>query len=174
MKRILISLFASFLLVGCSSTILRDNFDVFNTSIPKTVNDAVASRVNVENELYEVGSAKVGNAGAMIAQDKANKVAANALKGKIRTAVQNHFKSYMANMDAYSRNLISPALPELTNYATDLSAKKMKQKGAWADTDRVYCLLTVESQEVSSTAEKVLKNFLETTAQRLENLGQGI
>lgn len=79
--------------------------------------------MNAENELYTVGSASIGQTGSIIAQSKANKIASEALRTKIKAAVETNFKSYTLNMDSYSKNLVLPAIPELTSYTTDLTSK---------------------------------------------------
>ena len=165
---------ATLLLTGCTSTDFRNVFDSLNTSVPEAINQAVSSRVNAENELYTVGSASVGQTGSIIAQSKANKIASEALRSKIRAAVETNFKSYTLNMDSYSKNLVLPAIPELTSYATDLVIKQVKQKGAWEDSSKVYSLLSVPTAEVTSTSQKVLKSFLTNTSKKLEDLSQGI
>ena len=162
---------ATLLLTGCTSTDFRNVFDSLNTSVPEAINQAVSSRVNAENELYTVGSASVGQTGSIIAQSK---IASEALRSKIRAAVETNFKSYTLNMDSYSKNLVLPAIPELTSYATDLVIKQVKQKGAWEDSSKVYSLLSVPTAEVTSTSQKVLKSFLTNTSKKLEDLSKGI
>ncbi|AYZ73719.1 hypothetical protein EGX98_06630 [Fusobacterium necrophorum] len=175
MKRILSCLFVStLLLTGCSSSSFRSALDSLNPSIPEAINQAVSSRVNAENELYTVGSASIGQTGSLIAQSKANKIASEALRAKIKAAVETNFKSYTLNMDSYSKNLVSPAIPELTSYTTDLVIKQVKQKGAWEDSNKVYSLLSVPTSEITSTSQKVLKSFLTNTSKKLEDLGRGI
>lgn len=170
----LASLAVLVVLTGCNTATLRNTFDSFNPGIPEAIKQTVASRVDAENELYAVGSAGIGQTGSIIAQSKANKVASDALKNKIYVSVQEYFKSYTMNMDAYSKNLVTPAIPELTSYTTELVAKQVKQKGAWEDSKKVYSLLTVPNKEVSVTAQKVLKSFLDNTAKKLSNLSQGV
>lgn len=174
MKRMLMGLAVVILLTGCSTATLRNRLDSFYPSVPEAINQAVSARVDAENELHAVGSAGIGQTGSVVAQSRANKVASDALKNQIRTAVSNYFKTYTTNMDAYSKNLVSPAIPELTNYATDLISKQVKQKGAWEDSDKVYSLLTVPNSEISTTSQKVLRTFLENTSKKLDALSKGI
>lgn len=174
MKKVLTTLAVVMFLTGCSTATLRNTLDSFNPSVPEAINQAVTARVDAENELYAVGSASIGQTGSIIAQSRANKLASDALKSKIRASVENYFKTYTTNMDSYSKNLVSPAIPELTSYATDLISKQVKQKGAWEDSNKVYSLLVVPNSEVSSTSQKVLRTFLENTAKKLDSLSKGV
>lgn len=174
MKRMLMSLAVIIVFTGCSTATLRNTLDSFHPGVPEAINQAVSARVDAENELYAVGSAGIGQTGSVVAQSKANKEASEALRSQIRDAVSNYFKSYTTNMDAYSKNLVSPAIPELTSYATDLISKQVKQKGAWEDSNKVYSLLTVPNSEVSTTSQKVLRTFLENTSKKLDVLSKGI
>lgn len=173
MKKILTSLMVGILLTGCSTATLRNTLNSFNPGIPEAINQAVADRVNAE-DLYAIGSAGIGKTGSIIAQSKANNVAKENLKSKISSSVENYLKTYTANMDAYSKALVTPAIPELTSYATDLIGKQVKQKGAWEDSNKVYSLLVVPGSEVSATTQKVLKSFLDNTSKKLEDLSKGI
>ena len=74
-------------------------------------------------------------------------------------------------MDAFSRTVVSPAISDLVTYSTDLSMKKVTQKGAWEDSEKIYTLLTVERNEVTTAADKVFKKFIEETS---SNLGKSV
>lgn len=174
MKKMITALAGLLLLAGCSNINFQNALSSLTSSVPDAINQAVASRVDVEKELYTVGSASIGQTGSIIAQSKANKMASDALKSKIKNSVEAYFKTYTMNLDGYSKNLVSPAIPELSSYATDLISKQVKQKGAWEDSDKVYSLLAVPNSEVATTTQKVLKSFLANTAKKLESISGGI
>lgn len=161
--------FSTVLLTACSSI---DSFNVFNSSqTPAAIQEAVASRINPETELYILSSASLSKSGSIVAQSNANKEASNALKSQIKKEVDGLYKSYLDEMDAFSKSVISPVTSDLSSYATDLIMKKVTQKGAWEDSSKIYSLLAVNKSEAASIAQKVFQNFMDNAAKKLGNFG---
>jgi len=72
-------------------------------------------------------------------------------------------------MDAFSKSVVSPVLSDLVTYSVDLSMKKVTQKGAWEDSEKIYTLLTVDRNEVTTAADKVFKKFVGEASKNLGN-----
>ena len=47
--------------------------------------------------------------------------------------------------------------------------KKVTQKGAWEDSEKVYSLLAVDRNEVMTITDKVFRNFVENASKNLGN-----
>lgn len=172
-NRIKIFLVLGALFTGCSSINLSNiNMPNFSTTpVPARINEAIASRVNPESEIYSLGKANLSKSGAIVAQARANKDAMGELRNKIGNEVDYLYKSYINDMDSYSKSIVSPVVSDLKKYATDLSVKKISQKGAWQDNEKIYSLLVVDKKEVHSISQKVFKNFTDNAAKKLENIG---
>lgn len=156
------------LLTGCSAVDDIKNLDIFKSSqTPTAIQDAVASRVNPETELYALSSASLSKSGSIVAQSNANKEASNALRAQIKKEVDILYKSYLDDMDAFSKSVISPVTSDLSSYATDLIMKKVTQKGAWEDNSKIYSLLAVNKSDAVSIAQKVFQNFMDNAAKKL-------
>ena len=50
--------------------------------------------------------------------------------------------------------------------------KKVTQKGAWEDSEKIYTLLTVDRNEVTTAADKVFKKFVADASKNLGNAAQ--
>ena len=161
-----ISLFA---LTACSS--INEYLPSFLTqgSVPATVQEAVSSRVNPEKEIYVLSSAQLSKSGSIIAQSRANKQASEALRGKVKSEVEAQIRGYLEDMDAFSKSIVSPVFSDLATYSTDLAMKKVTQKGAWEDSEKVYSLLAVDRNEVITITDKVFRNFVDNTSKNLGN-----
>ena len=162
----LISLFA---LTACSS--INEYLPSFLTqgSVPATVQEAVSSRVNPEKEIYVLSSAQLSKSGSIIAQSRANKQASEALRGKVKSEVEAQIRGYLEDMDAFSKSIVSPVFSDLATYSTDLAMKKVTQKGAWEDSEKVYSLLAVDRNEVITITDKVFRNFVDNASKNLGN-----
>ena len=75
-------------------------------------------------------------------------------------------------MDAFFKSIMTPVLPDLVTYSTDLAMKKVTQKGAWEDSEKIYTLLAVDRNEVTTAADKVFKKFVNDASKNLSNAGK--
>ncbi len=162
----LISLFA---LTACSS--INEYLPSFLTegSTPAAIQEAVSSRVNPEKEIYVLSSAQLSKSGSIIAQSRANKQASETLNKEIRKEIEALYRGNLDEMDAFSKSVITPVFSDLVTYSTDLAMKKVTQKGAWEDSEKIYTLLAVERNEVTTAADKVFKKFVEDASKNLGN-----
>ena len=166
-NKIVLFLITLFAFTACSS--IDEYLPSFLTegSTPAAIQEAVASRVNPEKEIYALASAQISKSGSIIAQSRANKQASETLKKEIKKEIEALYRGNLDEMDAFSRTVVSPAISDLVTYSTDLSMKKVTQKGAWEDSEKIYTLLTVERNEVTTAADKVFKKFIEETSSNL-------
>ena len=166
-NKIVLFLISLFAFTACSS--IDEYLPNFLTegSTPAAIQEAVASRVNPEKEIYALASAQISKSGSIIAQSRANKQASETLNKEIRKEIEALYRGNLDEMDAFSRTVVSPAISDLVTYSTDLSMKKVTQKGAWEDSEKIYTLLTVERNEVTTAADKVFKKFIEETSSNL-------
>ncbi len=176
-NKIKMLILGTIVLTGCTSfnnVVPNITMPSFSTPTPARINEAIASRVNPETEIYALGKTTISSSGAIVAQGRANKDAMDELRGKIGREVESLYKSYLLDMDKYSKSIVLPVIPDLKKYSTDLSLKKVSQKGAWQDDEKIYSLLVVNKGEVHSISQKVLKNFIDNAARRLENIGSTV
>ena len=78
-------------------------------------------------------------------------------------------KLKLKDMDAFSKSIVSPVFSDLATYSTDLAMKKVTQKGAWEDSEKVYSLLAVDRNEVITITDKVFRNFVDNASKNLGN-----
>jgi len=168
-NKIVLFLISLFAFTACSS--INEYLPGFLTegSTPAAIQEAVASRVNPEKEIYVLASAQLSKSGSIIAQSRANKQASETLKGKVKSEVEAQIRGYLEDMDAFSKSVVSPVFSDLVTYSTDLSMKKVTQKGAWEDSEKVYSLLAVDRNEVMTITDKVFRNFIDNASKNLGN-----
>jgi len=168
-SKIILFFISLFAFTACSS--IDEYLPNFLTehSTPAAIQEAVASRVNPEKEIYALASAQISKSGSIIAQSRANKQASETLNKEIRKEVEALFRGNLDEMDAFSKSVITPVFSDLVTYSTDLAMKKVTQKGAWEDSEKIYTLLTVDRNEVTTAADKVFKKFVEDASKNLGN-----
>ncbi|WP_427171555.1 hypothetical protein KST23_02865 [Fusobacterium nucleatum] len=166
-NKIILFFISLFILTACSS--IDEYLPDFLTesSVPVTIREAVASRVNPEKEIYVLASSQLSKSGPIIAQSRANKQASETLRKEIKKEIEALYRGNLDEMDAFSKSVVSPVVSDLVTYSTDLSMKKVTQKGAWEDSEKIYTLLTVNRNEVITTADKVFKKFIEDASKNL-------
>lgn len=170
-NRLFLLAFSTLLITSCSS--INSMIPKFssNSSAPTAIQEAVASRVNPETELYSLTSASISKSGSIVAQSQANKDASADLRSQIKKEVDSLYKTQLDGMDAFSKSIVSPVTSDLSNYATDLIMKKVTQKGAWEDSSKIYSLLAVNKSEIGTISEKVFKNFIDNVTKKLGSFG---
>jgi len=122
----------------------------------------------LQNVLWSY-SAQISKSGSIIAQSRANKQASETLNKEIRKEIEDFYLNGKLQMDAFSKSVVTPVLSDLVTYSTDLAMKKVTQKGAWEDSEKIYTLLAVERNEVTTAADKVFKKFVEDASKNLGN-----
>ena len=168
-NKIILFLISLFALTACSS--INEYLPNFLTqgSVPAAIQEVVSSRVNPEKEIYVLSSSQLSKSGSIIAQSRANKQASEALRGKVKSEVEAQIRGYLEDMDAFSKSVVSPVFSDLATYSTDLVMKKVTQKGAWEDSEKVYSLLAVDRNEVITITDKVFRNFVDNASKNLGN-----
>ena len=167
-NKIVLFLITLFAFTACSS--IDEYLPGFLTegSTPAAIQEAVASRVNPEKEIYALASAQISKSGSIIAQSRANKQASETLKKEVEAL----YRGNLDEMDAFSKSVVTPVLSDLVTYSTDLAMKKVTQKGAWEDSEKIYTLLAVDRNEVTTAADKVFKKFVNDASKNLGNAGK--
>ena len=167
-NKIILFLISLFAFTACSS--IDEYLPNFLTegSAPAAIQEAVASRVNPEKEIYALASAQISKSGSIIAQSRANKQASETLKKEVEAL----YRGNLDEMDAFSKSVVTPVLSDLVTYSTDLAMKKVTQKGAWEDSEKIYTLLAVDRNEVTTAADKVFKKFVNDASKNLGNAGK--
>ena len=168
-NKIVLFLITLFAFTACSS--IDEYLPGFLTegSTPAAIQEAVASRVNPEKEIYALASAQISKSGSIIAQSRANKQASETLNKEIRKEIEALYRGNLDEMDAFSKSVITPVFSDLVTYSTDLAMKKVTQKGAWEDSEKVYSLLAVDMNEVMTITDKVFRNFIDNASKNLGN-----
>lgn len=159
-------------LTACSN--IDSIFPKISSEAPAAIKEAIASRVNSETEIYVLTSSNLSKSGPIVAQSIANKEASSLLKTKIKKEVENVYKAQLAEMDPFSKSVLTPVVSDLSNLATDSIMKKVTQKGAWEDKSKIYSLLSINKSEINSISGKILKNFVENAAKKLDNIANSI
>lgn len=166
----------TFFITGCTSIneFIDENIARKPTTIPVALQEQIATKINPENELFSVGHSSIDKSGALIAQAKANKQAKELLREQIAKEVKINFNTFLLNTDTYSKNIISPVISDLSDYAVDLALKSATQKGAWENDTAVYSLFAVDRDTISETSKKVFTGYLGDISGKLNNIKEKI
>ena len=111
-NKIILFLISLFAFTACSSIDeYLPNF-LTESSTPTAIQEAVASRINPEKEIYALASAQISKSGSIIAQSRANKQASETLNKEIRKEVEALFRGNLDEMDAFSKSVVTPVLSD--------------------------------------------------------------
>lgn len=173
MKKILFILCVFlYTLTGCTSinNFIDEALPAKAPVIPVALQEQIASKINPENEIFAVASASVDKSGSLIAQAKANKAARQLLKRKLEKDIQINFDSFLVNTDNYTKGIITPVIPDLINYAIELSLKNASQKGEWEGTNSVFSLIAIERNKVLELSKQVFAGYIGDISGKLNSI----
>lgn len=145
---------ATVLVTGCLSISSVSNY--FSSETPTAIQEAVASRVNPESELYVLSSASLSKSGSIVAQSQANKDASSALRSQIKKKWMLLYKGYL-EIWMHFLSLLYPVRSDLSTYSTDLIMKKLLKKELGKINRMIYSLLSVDKSEINNISQKFLK-----------------
>ena len=151
----------------------RENIDKAIVRIINNIKEALPKidkpmNVRIE-ELKKISTNITITESKMLLSDICVSLRKETLKKEIRKEVEALYRGNFDKMDAFSKSIVSPVFSDLATYSTDLAMKKVTQKGAWEDSEKVYSLLAVDRNEVITITDKVFRNFVDNASKNLGN-----
>lgn len=131
----------------------------FLEPVPQNVKTEAMSKVNLETELYGIGSAPITESGISFALSKASADAKNNLKEAIAKESGMVYNSFIIDMEAYMKKIYTPVIPDLTSYTVEKVVPKLSEKGNWSDEKRAYVLVTAPRSEVLQESKNALTKY---------------
>lgn len=172
MKKILFTLCVLYTLTGCTSinNFIDDALPAKAPVIPVALQEQIASKVNPENEIFAVASANIDKSGSLIAQAKANKYSRQLLKRKLEKEIKINFNSFLVNTDSYTKGIITPVIPDLVNYAMELSLKNATPKGEWEGNNAIFSLIAIDRNKVFDISKQVFSGYIGDVSGKLNSI----
>ena len=181
MKKIInvvVLLILSTLFYSCSAldSIGKTTSDLLQP-VPQNIKEEATSKVNLETELYGIGSAPISESGLGFAISKATIDARSKLKDAITKESGMVFNSFIMDMEVHMKKIYTPVIPDLTSYTIEKVAPKFEEKGSWNDGSRAYVLLVVKRSYVLQESKNALTKYttlLETQLGKVKNSIKGV
>lgn len=174
MKKIIKFIFLFFFILiftNCTSSLEKISNTAMDLAvpIPKDVEETILSKVNLETELYGIGTSVIGDSGINFAYEKATLNSKEKLRSEMTKETNLIFKSYTLDMDAHRKKILTPVIPDLVNSSVNSQLLFAKEKGRWDDGRKVYILFTLDRKLLKTQSDKVFLNYLDDLIERLNS-----
>lgn len=146
----------------------------FLEPVPQNVKTEAMSKVNLETELYGIGSAPITESGISFAVSKASADAKNNLKEAIKKESEMVHNSFIIDMEAHMKKIYTPVVPDLTSYTVEKVTPRFTEKGNWSDEKRAYVLVTAQRSEVLQESKNALTKYTTLLQEQLSKVKSSI
>ncbi|MGF6906300.1 hypothetical protein [Fusobacterium sp. PH5-44] len=144
------------------------------SKIPSDLQEEVNNRVDTNSELFGFGTANSAKIGSAAGQMKSLDNAKSDLNSKIKKEAQKYLNAHYNSLEPYTKTLVKPALSDLVNHTTELSAYNITQKGAWEGENKVHSLVTVKTSDIETHAKNVFSTFLDNMSDKISSAKSSI
>lgn len=154
--------------LGCSSLPLPEAISPSNDTSKVTAN------VDLENEVFAIGDAKIGDSGTLVATGKASQDAKDKLKSRIIDEEKIIFNSFLVPADPYTRKILEPALPDLMDYTATLLVQRATEKQTWIENNKAYILYTLSKGDILMESQNIFSQYLDDITNKFLIIKEGV
>lgn len=162
-KKLLIGIFSTALLLmtGCTNLGAPSS-----TSSPMS-QERIASSVDINEEIYGIGSSNIEESGQGVAKMRASKAAREDISAKISKETTDVLKAYLMEIDFYSKNISDNVIKDLSEYITNTLLGETEEKDTWVENDKIYTVITIERSKIPSYSRDIFVFHIDSIIKKL-------
>ena len=160
------------LVIGIISTILLLMTGCTNLGTPSSTSspmsqERIASSVDINEEIYGIGSSTIEESGQGVAKMRASKAAREDISAKISKETTDVLKAYLMEIDFYSKNISDNVIKDLSEYITNTLLGETEEKDTWVENDKVYTVITIERSKIPSYSRDIFVFHIDSIIKKL-------
>ncbi len=136
--------------------------------------ERIATAVDVNEEIFGVGSATVTESGQGVAKMRANKIAREDLQKKLLKETKTILKAYLIEIDFYSKNISEKVISDLSEYITNILLNDATEKDSWIENEEIYVVLAINRNEIPEKTRDTFVAHIDSIIKKLETLKTNI
>jgi protein involved in sex pheromone biosynthesis len=169
-KMFILSLTASIIfLSGCTN--IKEMTSPSTTAITQ---EKIAASVDVNEEVFSSGSARIEESGSGVAKMKARTKAREELKKKLFDESETILKAYLLEIDFYSKKISNQVITDLGEYVAEGVLFESKEKSSWIDGENMYVVLSVDKNQVPLKTKETFIGHLDSIMVKLSKVKEDI
>lgn len=160
------------LVIGIISTVLLLMTGCTNLGTPSSTSspmsqERIASSVDINEEIYGIGSSSIEESGQGVAKMRASKAAREDISAKISKETTDVLKAYLMEIDFYSKNISDNVIKDLSEYITNTLLGETEEKDTWVENDKIYTVITIERSKIPSYSRDIFVFHIDSIIKKL-------
>jgi len=155
---------ALFLMTGCTNL-----GGSSSTSSPMS-QEKIAAAVDINEEIYGIGSATIEESGQGVAKMRASKAARDDIKAKISKQTKDVLKAYLLEIDFYSKKISDNVIEDLSEYITNNMLNETEEKETRVENDKVYTVITLNRDRIPVSSRDTFIAHIDSIVERLTSI----
>lgn len=155
---------ALFLMTGCTNL-----GNSSSTSSPMS-QEKIAAAVDINEEIYGIGSAPIEESGQGVAKMRASKDARDDIKAKISKQTKDVLKAYLVEIDFYSKKISDNVIDDLSEYITNNMLNETEEKDTWVENNKIYTVITLDRERIPVSSRDTFIAHIDSIVERLTGL----
>ncbi len=167
-KKITIVLCAALLMMtGCTN--LGDLGSSSSSKSPMS-QERIASSVDINDEIFGIGSAPILESGQGVAKMRANKEAREDIRKKLQAETEDVLTAYLVEIDFYSKKISDNVMADLSEYISNNMLNDTEEKDSWVENERIYTVIAIDRNQVPLRSRDTFVTHIDNIIKKLADL----
>lgn len=165
-KRIFMGILSTLLIIltGCN------NLGVTNSTSSPMSQERIASSVDINEEIFGIGSAVIGESGNGVAKMRASKAAREDIRKKLMKETEIVLKAYLVDIDFYSKNISDDVMSDLSEYITNNLLNDVEEKDSWIENNKVYTVIAIDRDQIPTRSRDTFVAHIDSIIKKLSEI----
>ncbi len=169
-KIFILSLAASIILAqGCTNI-----KSMTSPSTSAVTQENIASSVDVNEEIFASGSARIEESGPGVAKMRAKQEAREELNKKLFKESETILNAYLLEINFYSKKISDQVIKDLGEYVAEGVLFEAEEKGSWIEGDKMFVVLSVSKDQVPLKTKETFIGHIDSILKKLKDVREKI
>jgi hypothetical protein len=132
--------------------------------------ERIAASVDVNDEIFGIGSAPIVESGQGVAKMRANKEAREDIRKKLQKETEDVLTAYLVEIDFYSKKISDNVMEDLSEYISNNMLNDTEEKDSWVENDRIYTVIAIDRDQVPLRSRDTFVTHIDSIIKKLTDL----
>ncbi len=158
---------ALLLMTGCTGL---EGLGSSSSSKSPMSQERIAASVDINDEIFGIGSAPIVESGQGVAKMRANKEAREDIRKKLQKETEDVLTAYLVEIDFYSKKISDNVMADLSEYISNNMLNDTEEKDSWVENDRIYTVIAIDRDEVPLRSRDTFVTHIDNIIKKLTDL----
>lgn len=158
---------ALLMMTGCTNL---GNLGSSSSSKSPMSQERIAASVDINDEIFGIGSAPIVESGQGVAKMRANKEAREDIRKKLQAETEDVLTAYLVEIDFYSKKISDNVMADLSEYISNNMLSDTEEKDSWVENERIYTVIAIDRNEVPLRSRDTFVTHIDNIIKKLTDL----